>query len=144
MKPEQSNITRFAPTDPVASTICFFLAAAIFLASALGAAAGSATWKATPLSGNWNDSGNWMPKTIPNSASDVATFSNSSLTSIALSAPAEVASIIFAAGASGFAISDAPTIGLTISGSGVQNDSGITQNFIATPGDFGVGSFIFT
>ncbi len=119
-------------------------AVVVFLATALCAHAGSATWKETPIDGSWNNSRNWTPRTIPNSASDVATFAASSLTDIAVGAPTEVASIVFPAGASAYSISDVPTIGLTMSGVGVQNNSGLTQHFIAAPGDFGVGSFVFT
>ncbi len=81
---------------------------------------------------------------MPNSASDVASFSTSSLTDIAVAAPIEIASLVFNAGASAYSISDAPTIGLTMSGAGVINNSGVTQTFIATPGDFGAGSFNFS
>jgi hypothetical protein len=34
---------------------------------------GSATWKLNPGSGDWNTASNWMPATVPNGPSDVAT-----------------------------------------------------------------------
>src|SRR4051794_4142212 len=34
--------------------------------------AGSATWTANPISGDWNTAENWTPNTVPNRASDTA------------------------------------------------------------------------
>ncbi len=39
------------------------------------AQAGSATWTLNPTSGDWNTAANWTPATIPNSPTDIATFS---------------------------------------------------------------------
>ena len=36
--------------------------------------AGSATRSASPATGDWNTAANWSPATVPNGASDVATF----------------------------------------------------------------------
>lgn len=94
--------------------------------------AGSATWKSAPTTNDWSTAANWSPKTVPNGPSDVATFATSSVTGISLRAFDEVSSIVFPAGASSFTITD--TIGtLTISGAGVVNNSGATQNFVTQP-----------
>jgi len=96
------------------------------------AQAGSATWKSDPPTNAWRTAANWSPKTVPNGPSDVATFAISSVIGIFLAADDEVFSIVFPAGASSYTITD--TIGtLTISGAGVINNSGATQNFVADP-----------
>ena len=94
--------------------------------------AGSATWKANPSSGEWNNALNWRPRTIPNGADDVATFVASNVTNIALAIdPLEVDSVVFAPGASAFTITASSSGGpLTFSGLGVVNNSGIAQNFV--------------
>jgi autotransporter-associated beta strand protein len=144
MKPEPARIARRVFSRLAQPAVSLLFGAAIFLGSILGATAGSATWKAAPTDGNWSNSTNWTPKTVPNGASDTATFGSSSLTSIGISAPTEVASIVFQPGASAFSINDLPILGLTISGIGVVNNSGLTQTFIAAPGDYGAGDFNFT
>ena len=70
--------------------------------------------------------------TVPNGPSDVATFATSSTPSSFLEADDEVSSIVFPARASSYSITD--MIGtLTISGAGILNNSGATQNFAAHP-----------
>lgn len=95
--------------------------------------AGSATWQTNPSSGSWNTATNWMPNTVPNAASDTATFQSSNVTNLSLSAPTEVDGINFNVGASAFAIATAPAFPLTISGRGITNQSGIMQHFAAQP-----------
>ena len=57
------------------------LSCAIVLTISLGALsavhAGSATWSANPINGNWNTAANWMPNTVPNGPADTATFATS-------------------------------------------------------------------
>src|ERR1043166_4175405 len=96
--------------------------------------AGSATWKGNPANSDWNTATNWRPNTVPNGASDVATFSASSETVVSLSAPTEVSSIVFNPGASAFAITCSPDFPLTISGPGVVNNSSVTQQLVADQG----------
>ena len=69
---------------------------------------------------------------MPNAAVDVATFATSGTTGISLSAPTQVSGIVFNPGASAFTITSTPTLTLTISGVGVTNSSGVTQNFVTT------------
>jgi autotransporter-associated beta strand protein len=93
--------------------------------------ADSATWKMSPATGDWNHAANWTPPTVPNGPSDTATFAASNITDVSLSADTEVNGIAFSAGASAFTITVSPFI-LTISGLGITNNSGITQNFATT------------
>ena len=96
---------------------------------------GSATWLASPPNNIWGDPLNWTSGGPPNGPSDTATFANSN----SLSPDAEfieVNGIIFSSGASAYGIATATS--LTISGVGITNLSGITQNL------GGSGSIIFT
>jgi autotransporter-associated beta strand protein len=93
--------------------------------------AGSATWKTSPATGDWNTASNWSPATVPNSSADTATFATSNKT--AISASNSVNGIVFNAGASAFTIAGAIGFG----GVGITNNSGITQNF---SGSFGFGN----
>jgi len=102
--------------------------------------AGSATWKANPTSGLWNTASNWTPATVPNGPSDIATFASSSLTNLSISAGIEVNSIVFGSGAAAFTINNTQAVGLTISGPGVMNNSGVLQNFV----NQGAGQLSFT
>src|SRR5262249_45605708 len=76
---------------------------------------------------------NWTPATTPNGPNDIATFATSNVRFVAPEGDTQVNSIVFNAGASPFTIAVlAPT--LTISGVGITNNSGITQNFAPGPG----------
>jgi autotransporter-associated beta strand protein len=97
--------------------------------------AGSATWNLNPVTGDWNTAANWTPATVPNGPDDTASFDISNTTSINFSAPVEVNSVVFNSSASPFTITNAaPKHGLTISGAGILNDSGTTQNFVNEAG----------
>jgi autotransporter-associated beta strand protein len=106
------------------------------LAIAASAHAGSATWSLKPTSGDWNTAENWDPATVPNGSSDIATFAVSTHAAVNLSSFVEVSDIIFNPGASAFTIRVPSRIGLTVSGGGITNESGVTQNFLLTS-DFG-------
>ena len=94
--------------------------------------AGSATWDLNPASGDWNNAANWTPATVPDGSADTATFAVSSTTAISISANTIVDGITFAPGASSFTITASPFFALTIRGVGITNNSGTTQNFVAT------------
>lgn len=96
------------------------------------AQAGSATWNLDPVDNNWNNPANWTPSTVPNGPNDIATFGHSNITAISISAGAEVNAITFDPGASAFTITVPSTLILTVSGTGIINNSGIMQNFIVT------------
>ena len=93
--------------------------------------AGIATWSLNPGSGDWNTAANWTPAVVPNSPTSMATFALSNTTSISLSANTEVDGSFFNQGASAFTITASPRLSLTMSGHGILNDSGITQNFVS-------------
>ena len=101
--------------------------------------AGSATWNLNPLSGDWNTPANWTPATVPNSAVDVASFSVSNQTSVSLSANAQ-AIVTFNAGASAYTITAPGGTILTLSG--VNNNSGVMQEFVAAQDVNAVGAVI--
>ena len=106
----------------------------LVVSTAVTAFAGSATWSATPPSGNWNTATNWVPTTVPNGSSDTATFGQSNTTAISLSTNTMANGIVFNSGASAYTISSnlafSPARTLTINGTGVINNSGVTQNFV--------------
>ncbi len=92
----------------------------------------SATWDLNPASGDWNTATNWSPSTVPNGPSDTATFAFSNTTAVSLSANTEVNGVVFnAAATNSFTITASPMFRLLISGAGIRNLSGITQNFMA-------------
>jgi autotransporter-associated beta strand protein len=97
------------------------------------AQADSATWNLNPTSGDWNTAANWTPATVPNGASETATFDVSNRTALSVTANTEVDSILFSPGASAFAITT--TQKLIFSGTGITNNSGIEQNFAVVPGE---------
>ena len=94
--------------------------------------AGSATWNLNPASGDWNTAANWTPATVPNGPADTAQFAVSNTTGISISSPTEVNGTQFNPGASAFTITAPPMLTFTISGVGITNNSGTTQNFVTT------------
>jgi autotransporter-associated beta strand protein len=96
--------------------------------------AGSATWNLNPATNDWNTAANWTPATVPNGPADIATFDLSNTTDVSISASTLVDSIIFNLGASAFTITGEIGTSLTVSGEGVVNNSGITQNFVVPAG----------
>jgi hypothetical protein len=150
------NSTHIIPSLPGASSspLCsrakaFLLLAAILpllLSTASIGFAGSATWLASPPTGNWNHAANWSPATVPDGPSDTATFATSNKTGVSIPAKGtQVNGIVFNSGASAFTIITAsPTFFLTISGVGITNNSGITQNFVTAVDGAGQGLIQFT
>ncbi len=108
----------------------------VSLALAGMARAGSATWNANPDSSDWNTAQNWTPETIPNSLTDVATFATSAITDISLTTGSpynNLATLQFNPGADSYSISSAGAgVGLEFFGDGIVNNSGKTQQLIAT------------
>jgi autotransporter-associated beta strand protein len=113
-----------------ATFIAGLLPALVLLLSIQTSHAGSATWQATPATGDWNTAANWTAGGPPNGSADTATFAFSNITGVFLSALTEVNGIVFNSGASAFTITASPALQLTISGAGITNNSGITQNFV--------------
>jgi len=123
---ERKEIIRSGPRLGAAACV---LTTAILMVLVTGAVlAGSATWNLNPTSADWNTAANWTPATVPNGPADTATFDISNTPSVSFSADTEVNSIVFNASASPFTTTANGV--LTISGVGITNDSGITQNFV--------------
>ena len=69
--------------------------------------------------------------TVPNGQADIATFDSSSVLHVSISADTEVSGIVFNPGAPAYTITARPTfLFLTISGAGINNLSGVSQNFV--------------
>ena len=103
----------------------------------------SAQWDLDPISGDWNTADNWTPNVVPNAPADVATFGLSHNTDVSISADTEVNSIIFGSAATnGYTIT--VNLSLTLSGSGIINNSGIAQNFVTNGGSFPFPGISFT
>ena len=124
------------------------LSCAIIVTLALGALnavyAGSATWNPNPTSGDWHTAVNWTPATVPNGPADTATFATSAVTDLSTSAGVEVDGITFNPGADAFTITNVPGLVLTISGTGVINNSSVLQNFINQENRTNSGTVYFT
>jgi Passenger-associated-transport-repeat/VPDSG-CTERM motif len=121
------------------------LAVVISVLAPIVAHAGSATWDLNPGSGDWNTAANWTPMTVPNASTDTAIFDLSHRSNISISANTQVNSIVFDSGAtSPFTITASPGFTLTLSGTGITNNSGTTQNFAtAVNGAGSVGLILF-
>ena len=108
--------------------------------------AGSASWNDT--GSDWNTNSDWTPNTgFPNGPADTATFNlANTFTAVGISANTEVASITFSNLATNpYTITVNPVIFLTISGTGITNNSGTTQNFVtAVNGSGNEGVIDFT
>ena len=111
----------------------------LILAAACDTQAGSATWNLDPVDNDWNNPANWTPNTVPNGPNDIATFGHSNITAVSISAVTEVNAVTFAPGASAFTITMPNRLILTVSGTGIINNSGLMQNFV-TAGKFDGGS----
>jgi len=113
-----------------------------FLASISTTFGGSASWADT--GSDWNTALHWGPNTIPNGASDVATFNlANSFTAVGISADTTVSEIVFSATATNpYTITLGANRSLTIDGPGITNNSNVLQSFEA-PDVSGNGTFIF-
>src|SRR6516225_7552771 len=104
----------------------YSIAAAVLLLTAQISLAGSATWLLSPQDSAWENANNWTTGGPPNGPSDIATFAQSSQTDVNISTPEEVNSIVFTSDSASF---NFIFWGLTISGTGVTNNSGVLQSF---------------
>ena len=127
------------------------LSCAIVLTLAFGALnavyADSAIWSTNPTNGDWNNPANWMPHTVPNGTSDVATFGTSTQTEISLSAPVTVAKITFNTNNSSYNITCPAGNALTFTGFGISKRSVLPQTFtLASAESVGgnSGALVFT
>lgn len=132
MKTKLTTSNFSAPSGLIKPTFLAALLPAMLLFGIQTSQAGSAKWRTNPASGDWNTATNWTPATVPNGAADTAMFGVSNTTGVSTSANTEVNRTVFKAGASGFTITTTPTVTFTISGVGITNLSGTTQNFVTT------------
>jgi autotransporter-associated beta strand protein len=109
------------------------LAVAFAILTPIVAHAGSATWGLNPGSGDWNTAANWTPATVPNGSADTATFGLSNTTNVSISANTEIGvnGITFTSAATNpYSITVGNESTLTLSGTGITNNSGGAQTII--------------
>jgi hypothetical protein len=106
----------------------------------------STQWDLDPISGDWNTAANWTPNGVPNGPADTATLGLSNTTAVSISANTEVNAITFTSAATNpYTITASPGLTLTISGVGIVNNSGTTQNFvIASDPSLHIGTLLFS
>ena len=109
------------------------IAAVVLVLTAQFSLASSATWLLSPQDYAWENPNNWTPGGPPNGPSDIATFAQSSQTDVNISTSQEVDSIVFTSDADSFTLAIPPGSfyggELTISGTGVINNSSVLQTF---------------
>jgi hypothetical protein len=105
----------------------------------------SAQWDLNPISGDWNTAANWTPASVPNGSADTATFDLSNTTNVSISANIEANGITFTSAATNpYFITASPGYTLTLSSTGITNNSGIAQYLGAEPSRFEGGQILFT
>jgi autotransporter-associated beta strand protein len=105
----------------------------------------SAQWDLDPISGDWNTAANWTPMSVPNGPADIATFDLSNTTDVSISANTEVNGITFTSAATNpYTITLSPGLTLTLSGTGITNNSGHGQTFVVGDINFGGAQMRFT
>ena len=127
----------------ITSYIVHSIAAAMLLLTAQISLAGSATWLLSPQDSAWENANNWTPGGPPNGPSDIATFAQSSQTNVNISTSVggeqhrvhlRLRLFRFLHLAGGTFRRE-----LIISGTGVINNSSVSQSFVAADG----GQIIF-
>jgi hypothetical protein len=138
-------MTPIKTTAKISGYVIRSAAAALLLLGAQVSLAASATWLLSPQDSAWENANNWTPGGPPNGPSDIATFAQSSQTNVNISTSEEVNSIVFASGSAAYVFSIGACNGascegqLVISGTGVNNNSSVGQNFQAA----NLGQIIF-
>jgi len=89
--------------------------------------AGSATWSATPIDGDWFTAANLTPATVPDGYPDTATFAVSNVTNVVFSDFAIIDKLRFAFGASPYLLTINPQRILALKTGGIINRSQINQ-----------------
>jgi outer membrane autotransporter protein len=87
----------------------------------------NATWLATPGSNDFNTSSNWTPATVP---SGTAFFDATNRTSVTIGAPTTIGDISFGALAPAYTITIDAAASLTLTGTGIANNSGQSQRLV--------------
>lgn len=104
---------------------------------------GSATWSNNPSSDDWNTATNWVPNTVPNSITDMATFDASQVTNVVVDfgSNIDVASVVFNSGAPSYTII-LDVSNLKPNGAGFVSNSGLMQSVII-PEEGGLAGAMF-
>jgi len=103
--------------------------------SATSALAGSATWNSNPVDNQWYNPNNWTAATVPDGATDIATFGSTTQPAITISDSSDFTTVLngitFNPGASAYILT-VPATGqdLTFQGRGIVNNSSNTQTFV--------------
>jgi autotransporter-associated beta strand protein len=98
----------------------------------------SAQWDLDPISGDWHTAANWTPDGVPNGPADIATFGLSNTTNVSISEDTEVNGITFTpAATNAYVITVNPGTTLTLSGTGITNNSGTGHLFVLSSERFG-------
>jgi autotransporter-associated beta strand protein len=127
----------------IRSQITRFVAMAAMMTSTCTLQAGSATWNLNPVNNRWTKAANWTPETVPYGSDNTASFAASVVTDVMLGdtpdgyASNVVDGISFAEDADAYTIilstrtQSYHSTQLAFVGSGIINNSGVVQNFIA-------------
>jgi len=99
--------------------IVYGIAAAVLALTTQISLAGSANWLLSPQNSAWENVNNWTPGGPPNRPSDIATFAQSSQTSVNISTLEKVNSIVFTSGSASYDFSVLGAGDLIINGTGV-------------------------
>jgi autotransporter-associated beta strand protein len=105
--------------------------------------AGSGTWLANPVENNWNTAANWSSGTVPDSSTDIATFSVSGITGISVTDYTTVGGIVFSEGADSFTITPLPGTNMQVQGEGIFNFSEVMQTFVSPVDGGSSGNYVF-
>lgn len=116
------------PTRLLASSIAV-LCGIVLLPSASNAQ----TWNAAPATNNWNTATNWTPINVPDAPGETASFGASTITSLTVTAPIDIAGITFNAAAPAYTITNSTDI--TILGAGIVNGSAAVKTISTINGN---------
>ncbi|HMJ30926.1 MAG TPA: hypothetical protein VK512_19625, partial [Xanthobacteraceae bacterium] len=98
---------------------------ALYLASALPAAAQDATWRSAPGSGDYNTAANWTPTAVP---TGTASFGTTTGPAVTFSSDTTVGGWTFNAGASNYSFSNSQSLSFTGAGIDIQGGSAAITN----------------
>jgi outer membrane autotransporter protein len=99
--------------------------------SIVAASAQDALWSPPIGSGDWNTDANWTPAAVP---TGIATFDLAATTAITFSAAATIDTLLFNPAAPAYSFSPLTPFSLTITGTGIVNNSANAPTFNLGPG----------
>ena len=127
------------------ATLTIPAVAALLLLTAQGLSlAGSATWNADPIDGDWSKATNWTPNTVPMALPDTATFGVSNETNISIDIPIVLLDLTINSGASNYTFTPQGGGAVVSIHGGIFNNSDVEQDFVTTISNRGlITSFAF-